>query len=340
MIFVVSLWRHTPLISVLSIALAGSILGFLRYNFNPATIFLGDSGSLVIGFLLSALALAGSQKATTILAVATPVVSFGLPILDVTLSLVRRFVSSKPLFRGDDEHIHHRLIKRGLSHRDAVLVLYAVAAAFGLLSLCLLHGEVMIGFVLVVVGAGIWWGVQELKYLEFYELAATARRLRQKKRIMANNLRLRRAIETLLETASGFSDICHILEGTLAPLGFSGAAFHLPAITRNALDRSPFRTDREGRLIYLWGQQNGATLGWELRLNLLSRAGNKLGDFFIIRTNASEPLWVDINLIHNEFRAAVSDVVDRAIGAVSLVPVAPPHPRPVLSSKPVIAGSK
>ena len=83
--FVVALLNGYSLVTVLAIALAGAILGFLRYNFNPATIFLGDSGSLFIGFLLSALALEGAQKSPTIVAVAIPVVSFGLPILETSL---------------------------------------------------------------------------------------------------------------------------------------------------------------------------------------------------------------------------------------------------------------
>src|SRR5258708_1044249 len=88
--FVVALLNGYSLVTMMTIALAGAILGFLRYNFNPATIFLGDSGSLFIGFLLSALALAGAQKAPTIVAVAIPVVSFGLPILETSLSILRR----------------------------------------------------------------------------------------------------------------------------------------------------------------------------------------------------------------------------------------------------------
>ena len=81
--------------SLMSVTLAGAILGFLRFNFNPATIFLGDSGSLFIGFMLSALALAGAQKAPTFVAVAIPVVSFGLPILE-TLTLRHATVHQRP----------------------------------------------------------------------------------------------------------------------------------------------------------------------------------------------------------------------------------------------------
>ena len=103
-VFVVALLGNLSLISLLTLALAGAILGFLRYNFNPATIFLGDCGSLFIGFMLSALALYGAQKAPTIIAVAIPVVSFGLPILETSLSIVRRLISGRPVFTADREH--------------------------------------------------------------------------------------------------------------------------------------------------------------------------------------------------------------------------------------------
>src|SRR6476646_2965446 len=116
---VVAILFHGEGILFLTLALAGAIAGFLRYNFNPASIFLGDSGSLLIGFLLSAIALAGSQKSTTIVAIAIPVVAFGLPLVDLTVSVTRRFLSKRPLFQGDNDHIHHKLIKRGRAHRDA-----------------------------------------------------------------------------------------------------------------------------------------------------------------------------------------------------------------------------
>ena len=133
-VFVISLASSNAMVSILALALAGAILGFLRFNFNPATIFLGDSGSLFIGFMLSALALAGTQKSSTAVAVAIPVVSFGLPILETLISVIRRFLSGTPLFAADRQHIHHKLLERGLSQRQSVIILYAVSALCGLLS--------------------------------------------------------------------------------------------------------------------------------------------------------------------------------------------------------------
>src|SRR5437879_5570269 len=135
---VVAIRFHNEMILFMTLVLAGAIAGFLRYNFNPASIFLGDCGSQLIGFLLSAIAIAGSQKSPTVVAVAIPVVSLGLPIVDVAVAVIRRFLSYKRLFDADREHIHHKLLGRGISHRQAVLVLYSVSALFGLLCLFLL----------------------------------------------------------------------------------------------------------------------------------------------------------------------------------------------------------
>src|SRR5260370_25123758 len=187
--FVISLLRHNFVVSFIAIALAGAILGFLRFNFNPATIFLGDSGSLFIGFMLSALALAGSQKTPTIVAVAIPVVSFGFPILETVLSVLRRFLNGQPLFSADRQHIHHRLLDLGFSQRKAVVLLYGVSALFGLLSIFLINpGGPSGGIVLFVLGAGLWVGVQHLGYNELFELRRVAFRAMDQKKIITNNL--------------------------------------------------------------------------------------------------------------------------------------------------------
>ena len=200
--FVVALLNGYSLVTVMTIALAGAILGFLRFNFNPATIFLGDSGSLFIGFVLSALALQGAQKAPTIVAVAIPVVSFGLPILETALSIVRRLISGRPVFTADREHIHHKLLQHGMTHRQVVILLYGVSAIFALLSLFLLWPTgSSLGLVLAVLGIGIWIGVQHLGYLEFGELARVAHRTLDQPQIFVNNLAIRRATEELKSRA-------------------------------------------------------------------------------------------------------------------------------------------
>src|SRR5205085_9154261 len=114
-----------------SSALAGAILGFLFYNFNPASIFMGDTGSMFLGFVLGVTAIQTNQKSSTTVAVMIPAIALGLPILDTLLAIARRALRGRPLFQADKEHIHHRLIALGLSHRQAVLVLYGFCVLLG-----------------------------------------------------------------------------------------------------------------------------------------------------------------------------------------------------------------
>jgi UDP-GlcNAc:undecaprenyl-phosphate GlcNAc-1-phosphate transferase len=110
----------------LALVLAAAILGFLRYNFHPAKIFLGDSGSMYLGYSVAVLAVMGLAKSATFISVIIPVVILGIPFLDTTLAIIRRYCGNRPIFQADQGHLHHRLIAMGFSHRRAVLCLYGV----------------------------------------------------------------------------------------------------------------------------------------------------------------------------------------------------------------------
>lgn len=120
------------LIPLLTLILAGAALGFLPYNFSPARIFLGDAGSLFLGFMLSALAIIGVTKQAAFTTLFIPVLIFGLPITDTIYAMWRRFRNRRPIFQADNGHIHHRLLDLGLSTRQTVLVLYLCSIYFGL----------------------------------------------------------------------------------------------------------------------------------------------------------------------------------------------------------------
>jgi len=126
--------------------LAGSILGFLVFNFPPARIFLGDSGSMLLGFLVAALSLIASKKAEAALALFIPIVALGLPIIDTFLAIVRRWYHDLPLSSPDREHIHHMLVTMGFSRRRAVLILYGFCLLLSVAALVMTigHGEVVI----------------------------------------------------------------------------------------------------------------------------------------------------------------------------------------------------
>jgi UDP-GlcNAc:undecaprenyl-phosphate GlcNAc-1-phosphate transferase len=317
-VLAVSLIIPNPMVTFLTIALAGAILGFLRFNFHPASIFLGDSGSLFIGFMLSALALAGSQKAPTMVAVAIPVVSFGFPILDATLAVVRRFIGGKPLFIGDKEHIHHRLLKRGLSQREAVVVLYLATAGFALLSLFLIHNAGMIGLVLLVMGAGIWLGVQRLHYPEFAELSGLVRRTKKQMQIFTNNIEIRRAAESL-NSCSEFAAICRILQSTLQPLGFAGFQLNNPSM--NDIGEqflAPLQNTTGDGFRFCWRELGSPEAPWELRFELATSSGYRVGYFSLLRTWIKEPLMLDVDLFSWEFRTSLSGAIHRTLNRIQI----------------------
>src|SRR5205807_7422618 len=130
--------------------------------------------------------------------------------------------SGRPVFTADREHIHHKLLQRGMSHRQVVIVLYGVSALFALLSLFLLWptGSTL-GLVLAVLGTGIWLGVQHLGYLEFGELRRVAQRTIEQRHIFVNNLAIRRAIEEL-KTAQDFHQVGRILVAAFDGNDFDG----------------------------------------------------------------------------------------------------------------------
>ena len=130
-IFLMSLQFQNTLAMLMMACLSGAILGFLMFNFYPARIFLGDSGSMLLGFLVGGLSLMGSRKAETAIALVVPVIALGLPILDTSLAILRRWSRRLPLDAPDRKHVHHVLVSMGLSHRNTVLILYAACLALG-----------------------------------------------------------------------------------------------------------------------------------------------------------------------------------------------------------------
>ena len=115
-------------VAILTAALAGAIIGFIRYNFNPATIFMGDTGSMFIGYMLAAISVYGAVKTAATIALIVPAIALGLPILDTAFAIMRRYVNGRPIFQPDKGHLHHRLLATGMSHKETVLFMYGITA--------------------------------------------------------------------------------------------------------------------------------------------------------------------------------------------------------------------
>jgi UDP-GlcNAc:undecaprenyl-phosphate GlcNAc-1-phosphate transferase len=331
-VLVVALLSHSSLVALMTIALAGAIVGFLRFNFNPATIFLGDCGSLFIGFMLSALAIQGAQKAPTIIAVAIPVVSFGLPILETTLSILRRFLSGRPVFTADREHIHHKLLQMGLSHRQVVVVLYAVSAIFALLSLFLLWpAGGTLGLVLAILGTGIWVGIQHLGYLEFGELQRAALRTMDQRQIFINNLAVRRAVEELKVTQA-YDQLGRILVSAFSNNDFDAIDLRLPSdwALPDTMDLVVLGTENR-RTCLRWVKpashfEHEMATAWSMNLDLVSSKNEYCGSLTIYRLYSDRKLQMDINVLTSVFPIALADALYRTMKDRIEQPITLPQP--------------
>ena len=135
--FVMAASRGDAIMMLFMAGLGGSLLGFLVYNFNPASIFMGDTGSMFIGYVLAIGSIQTSQKSSTAVAILIPMVALGLPIADTMLAMLRRAIRHRPLFSADRAHIHHKLIDLGLTQRQAVLILYGASILLGSTALVL-----------------------------------------------------------------------------------------------------------------------------------------------------------------------------------------------------------
>ena len=225
------------------IPLIGALLGFLRYNFNPASIFLGDSGSLTIGFLLGCCGVVWSQKAPTILGMTAPLIAFSIPLLDTGLAVVRRLLRGESIFAPDHRHIHHRLLDRGLTPRRVALVLYGVcgiAATFSLVQ-SVARGRVA-GLVIVVFCVSAWIGVQHLGYVEFV-LARRLARPQTLRRILNAQLRLR-TLEGILRQATTVEGCWTAIRDAAHGFGFAQVSMRL--------NHTVFEEYREGSMADTW----------------------------------------------------------------------------------------
>lgn len=148
-LFLVALANHAVLMGLLMASLAGALAGFLFYNFNPARIFLGDSGSMFLGFALATVSIWTQRKGATAAAILIPILALGLPLLDTTLAFTRRVLRRASPFSADREHVHHRLLDLGLSHRNAVLTLYVASGIFALAGLSLLQDDAIVHVIAV-----------------------------------------------------------------------------------------------------------------------------------------------------------------------------------------------
>ena len=181
-IAVLAIYTGQAAMAIMMLALIGSLMGFLFFNFNPARIFMGDCGSMFLGFVIGAGSVVCSAKSPTVVGLALPMLALGVPILDAVLTVIRRGVlDRRSIFSAERGHIHHRLLAKGFSHRSAVLVIYAatlVAAGFGMLLLVTRSTGT-----LVVMGAALAFLLMLFRWVGSTRIAETLAAMQRNARI-------------------------------------------------------------------------------------------------------------------------------------------------------------
>jgi UDP-GlcNAc:undecaprenyl-phosphate GlcNAc-1-phosphate transferase len=261
--------QHNISLGLAVMPLFGALLGFMGYNYNPAKIFLGDSGSLFVGFLLGCFGIIWGQKSATLLGMTAPMMVFALPLLDTALAIVRRILNNKPIFSADRGHIHHRLLDRGLTPFKVVILLYACCAIGALCSVAVVNSHTSEA-ALIVFGLLIWFGVNALGYAEF-GVVATLLHPRNFSPVVAAQVRLL-ALERSLAAATtaddcwlavraaskdlGFCQLCMRLDGTFYQERFFGS----PAPDRTWTTRVPLSTTEFVNLGHEFHDSNAPTM--------------------------------------------------------------------------------
>jgi UDP-GlcNAc:undecaprenyl-phosphate GlcNAc-1-phosphate transferase len=167
-LFVIAVYTGNLPTVFLAVILVGSVLGFLRYNFNPARIFMGDTGSLFLGFLLALISIQGFSQTTAAVAILIPMIALGVPIVDTLYAIARRARKGVNPLKGDKEHIHHRLIMLGLSQRQAVVLICGISVVFGVIAFLLTAtSDNFTALLLLAVGTIVFVGVKKLGKIDF-----------------------------------------------------------------------------------------------------------------------------------------------------------------------------
>jgi UDP-GlcNAc:undecaprenyl-phosphate GlcNAc-1-phosphate transferase len=295
--------------ALVTLAVAGATLGFLRYNFHPASIFLGDSGSLYLGFMLAGIGAISSQKGSTVVAIAIPLVSLGLPVLDTGLAITRRFLRGQPIFTADRGHIHHRLLNLGHSPAKVALLMYAGCAVLALGGMLLVNSSGYVAVVLVIIGLGAGLVIQRLRYYEFQELGHMLRKGVQQRDVIGKGVRMREAGMRITQQCE-LDSVFDVLETSFAEDDFARAEVRLrQSFARNASSaKNGDRRLDDDVAIWSWdrGDREDPML-WEIKLPLIS-GPSRIGSLVLWKDGSDKETSLShIHTIAGPLRVAVQE---------------------------------
>jgi UDP-GlcNAc:undecaprenyl-phosphate GlcNAc-1-phosphate transferase len=189
--FIVANMTDATMVATITASMLGAVLGFWFFNFNPARIFMGDSGSYFLGFVLGTLSLAGaSQKTSTAVSLLVPVIALGLPIVDTLFSMLRRVLERRSIFSPDRGHIHHRLLDMGVTHRRAVLSLYGVCIVFAAASIAVSLGRRWTVGAAILAASVVLIGI--VRFVGYFEYVLVLKQ--QRARLLSHDVEAFRAV--------------------------------------------------------------------------------------------------------------------------------------------------
>jgi hypothetical protein len=275
--------------------------------------FLGDSGSLFLGFMISALGAGWSNSHSLKSTIAVVVVILALPLAETGVSITRRFLSGRSMFLSDREHLHHKLLEHGFSQSRVAYLLYAVAAVSGLAGIAMAIGGpktfvLSVSMVIVLVVAG----VVALGYAEFVEIARVARRVIEQRRIIANNVVLRKIADRISKTAC-LGTLGNEIQIAFGAMQFDGFEMSLapwfvaavPCETRSAVAK--------------WGTSVKTrpfdSSCWTMGIDLRSEQYGSLGSIGLARAMNKGSLLFDANVIVTALQPAIVTALERCLCA-------------------------
>lgn len=278
-------------VALIAVVIAGATAGFLRYNFNPATIFLGDSGSLFLGFSLAGLGLLAAQRHPGAVALAIPAVVLGLPELDTAITICRRFLRGDGIFFPDRGHLHHRLLDHGHSTREVALILYAACAVLSMAGFILANHADFVLLLLAICAVAALFITRPLRFYEFEELGNVLGRALRQREVIGRSVRFREAGLRL----SGVDDLIEIF-ATLETAFDSDKAWRAEVrLTRGFLRDWSSETATAGRAddempVWSWHRDKPAPSGcWEIGMPLLAPDGRRIGSLVVFEDGVADP---------------------------------------------------
>ena len=314
-----------PLGALMATVIVAACIGFLFFNFPPASIFMGDCGSLFLGYTLATLAVITTHKSTTLLAIGIPLIAFAVPLLDTTIAIVRRFLRHQPIFAPDRGHIHHRLRDLGHSSRGVAILLYVACAGCASLSLLLAApGRTTALPVLFVAGLVLVLAVQRLKVPELTELTRAVGRSLQQRQVISHNVRMY-ALSEELERARTFNGIINALDTAFRPGEFARAEVWVPSALAGQVDaedgRVSLKDHPDGVLVNI-EFEHALHPEQEIEVRVpLWVAGRSVGRLSLYRTIAGERLYTDLRLVARQLGPALVKALTRVAGRAELAEV-------------------